>query len=205
MLKMTEIDLELLSDTAMFSFIEKGLRGGICVISKRYSKANNKYMSDYNPDLPSRYIAYLDANNLYGYAMSQYLPFGKFRWLNNDEVEKLNVCDLDPEGEKGYIFEVDLRYPKALHDEHNDYPLAVERLTVAKSQLALNKIELLRRYQIKEDESTKLIPNLYDKKQYVCHFKLLQFYLSQGLELIRIHRALEFSQSPWLAKYIAFN
>ena len=90
MLKMTGIKLELMTDIDMFQFIEKGLRGGISYIANRYGKANNKYMSSYNPDEPNKYIMYLDANNLYGWAMSQYLPTGGFRWLTDCFGESSN-------------------------------------------------------------------------------------------------------------------
>ena len=94
MLKMTKIKLELITDVDMYLFIEKGLRGGISYIANRYGKANNKYMKEYNEKEPSKYIMYLDANNLYGWAMSQYLPTGGFRWLTEQEIEMFNSLDL---------------------------------------------------------------------------------------------------------------
>ena len=83
MLKMTEIESEKMSDIDKYLVIEKGLRGGISYIAKRYAKANNKYMKDYDPKKPSKFITYLDMNNLYGWAMSEYLPYGGFKWLKN--------------------------------------------------------------------------------------------------------------------------
>ena len=83
MLKMTGVKLEKISDIDKYLFIEKGLRGGISYIAKRYAKANNKYMNDYDPKKPSTFITYLDMNNLYGWAMSEYLPYGRFKWLKN--------------------------------------------------------------------------------------------------------------------------
>ena len=87
MLKMTNIKLELMTDIDMFQFIEKGMRGGVSYIAHRYGKANNKYMKEYDEKAPSKYILYLDANNLYGWAMSQYLPTGNFKWMSDKEIK----------------------------------------------------------------------------------------------------------------------
>ena len=113
MLKMTGIKLDLMTDIDMFQFIEKGLRGGISYIANRYGKANNKYTSSYNPDEPNKYMICLDANNLYGWAMSQYLPTGGFRWLTDKQIQKLNINVCREDRKKGMILEVDLEYPKA--------------------------------------------------------------------------------------------
>jgi hypothetical protein len=103
----------------MYLFIEEGLCGGISMISNRFSKANNPYVPDYDPDEDSSYIMYLDANNLYGWAMSQPLPTGEFDWLNEEEISNLDITQIPDDSDEGYIFEVDLKYPKELHDLHN--------------------------------------------------------------------------------------
>ena len=90
MLKMTNIKLELMTDIDMFQFIEKGMRGGVIYIANRYGNANNKYMKEYDEKAPSKYIMYLDANNLYGWAMSQYLPTGNFKWMTDKEISKID-------------------------------------------------------------------------------------------------------------------
>ena len=136
MLKMTDIELELMTDIDMFQFIEKGMRGGISYIANRYGKANNKYMKSYNKNAPSKYIMYLDANNLYGWAMSQYLPTGGFRWMTDKEIKRIDLGKYKADGKKGLILEVDLEYPRELHDLHNDYPLAAERVCVNKEMLS---------------------------------------------------------------------
>ena len=127
MLKMTDFKLELIIDVDMFQFIEKGMRGGEPYIANRYSRANNKYIKDYNEKAPSKYIMYLDANNIYGWAMSQYLPTGGFRWLTENEINKTDLAKYKEDSKKGVILDVDLEYPQELHDLRNDYPLAPEK------------------------------------------------------------------------------
>ena len=148
-LKKTNVCLELLTDPDMLLMFEKGIRGGINQAVFRYASANNKYMGDkYDPEKESSFLQYLDANNLYGWAMIQKLPIGGFKWIENvdrfteDEIDRLVRTD-----QKGYLLEVDLKYPRNLHDEHNDLPFLCEKMKI-------NKVE-------------KLVPNLYDKKQ-IC-------------------------------------
>ena len=136
MLKMTKIKLELMTDIDMFQFIEKGLRGGISYIANRYGKANNKYMKEYNEKAPSKYIMYLDADNLYGWAMSQYLPTGGFRWMTQKQIDKINLAKYKEDSEKVLILEVALEYPEGLHNLHNDYPLAPEKVKVTEDMLS---------------------------------------------------------------------
>ena len=202
MLKMTETKLELMSDVDMFQFIEKGMRGGISYIANRYGKANNKYMKEYDEKASSKYIMYLDANNLYGWAMSQYLPTGGFKWLSEKEV---NLSKFDDNSEKGLILEVDLEYPKELHDLHNDYPLAAEKIKVTENMLSPYCQKIAEQFGVKIGLVEKLVPTLFNKERYVLHYRNLQLYMSLGLKLTKIHRALEFDQSPWLKSYIDFN
>ena len=205
MLKMTNIKLELMTDIDMFQFIEKGMRGGISYIANRYGKANNKYIKDYNKNLPSKYIMYLDANNLYGWAMSQYLPTGKFKWLTQKQIDETNLAKYDEKSKKGLILEVDLEYTKELHDPHNDYPLAPEKVKVSRDMLSNYCITIADKYNISTGLVHKLIPTLNNKEKYVLHYKTLQLYLDLGLKITKVHRALEFNQSPWLKQYIDFN
>ena len=128
MLKTTNIKLELITDIDIFQFIEKGMRGGVSYIANRYGNANNKYMKVYDEKAPSKYIMYLDANNLYGWAMSHYLPTGNVKWMTDKEINKIDLGKYKADGKKGLILEVDLEYPQELHDIQNDYPVAPERL-----------------------------------------------------------------------------
>ena len=180
MLRVSKIKLELLTDPDMLMMFEKGTRGGVSMISNRYSEANNKYMENFDKSKPSKYITYLDANNLYGWAMSEKMPYKDFKWVENVPLEKM-LSD----GDLGYVLEVDLDYPSELHDLHNDYPLAPESMKI-------NKVN-------------KLTPNLNNKTKYVLHHRNLKLYLSLGVKLTKIHRVIEFKQSKWLAPYITLN
>lgn len=204
-LKMTGVELELLTDPDMHLFVEKGLRGGIAMISKRYAKANNPYLNDYDPGQPSNYLMYLDANNLYGWAMCQPLPTHDFCWLTTKERETLDINAILYEGDTGYVFEVDLDYPIALHDSHSDYPLAPESFKIEPEMLSSYQKDLLTKLGMKEGSCTKLVPSLFDKKNYVVHYRNLQLYLALGMRLTKFHRVLSFKQSPWLKAYIDFN
>ena len=200
LLKMTGQKLELLTNIDMHLMFESGTRGGVSYISHRHAAANNKYMKDYNPEQESSYIMYLDANNLYGCAMSESLPTGNFKW---GDVAKY---DLNKYGDgKGAVLKVDLRYPKPLHDLHNDYPLAPEQLTPESDMLSDYCKEISTKFKIKTGQYRKLIPNLQDKKEYVVHYKNLRQYLDLGLEVTKVHKILEFDESPWMSDYISFN
>ena len=187
-LKMTDINLELLSDPNMLLMFEKGIRGGISMISNRYGEANNKYMGkNFNKKKLSKYLMYLDANNLYGSAMSEKLPIHSFKWLSSGEMEKLFNNQVVQVWEKTpCILEVDLEYPEDLHDLHNDYPFCPEKVECK------NGVE-------------KLIPNLRNKTKYVIHYKNLIQCLKAGLKLKKIHRGIKFIESAWLKPYIDKN
>ena len=130
------IKLELMTDIDMFQFIEKGMCGGVSYIANRYGNDNNKYMKEYDEKAPSKYIMYLDANNLYGWAMSQHLPTGNFKWMTDKEISKIDLGKYKADGNQGMILEVDLEYPQELHDIHNDYPVAPEKVKVSNKMLS---------------------------------------------------------------------
>ena len=205
MLKMTNIKLELMTNIDMFQFIEKGMRGGVSYIENRYGKVNNKYMEEYDGNVPSKYIMYLDANSLYGWAMSQNLPTGNFRWMKDKKINKIDLGKYNVDVKKGLILEVDLEYPRELHDLHNDYPVAPEKAKVSKNMLSGYCKKIAEKYKISISQVNKLIPTLNDKKEYVLHYQNLQLYLDLGLKIKKVHRVIEFNQSPWLKQYIDFN
>ena len=203
MLKMTNIKLELMTDIDMFQFIQKGMHGRVSYIANRYGKANNKYMKNYDVNEPSKYIIYQDANNLYEWAMSQYLPTGGFRWMNDDEIKQIDLGKYKADGKKGLILEVDLEYPQELHDMHN--PVCPEKVKVSNDMLSGYCKKIAEKYKISIGLVSKLIPTLRDKKEYVLHFRNLQLYLDISLKIKKVHRVLEFNESPWLKQYIDFN
>ena len=141
-------------------------------------------MNDYDLNKPSTFITYLDKNNLYGQAMSVYLPYSEFEWLKN--VDKLDVNSINKKSEIGYILEVDLEYPDELHELHNDYPLAPEKLTVTNDILSNYCKSIADKYDIKVGDVKKLIPNLANKSKYVLHYRNIQLYLSLGMKLTKI-------------------
>ena len=182
MLKMTGVELELLTDIDMYLFYEKGIRGGISTVMGRYAKANNPYMNDYDPNVPTSYIQYLDRNNLYGWAMSKPLPVGGFKWLSERNIE---FYGKNPESIRECVLEVDLEYPVELHDEHNEYPLAPEG--------------------VKVNGTRKLVPHLGSRENYVVHHEALRQLLKYGLRITKIHRGIKFRESDFLSRYIASN
>ncbi|XP_053212251.1 uncharacterized protein LOC128395792 [Panonychus citri] len=181
-LKMTKVKLDHITDIDMLMMLENGIRGGVSSAMTRHAKANNSSCPDYNSNEPKSFITYLDVNNLYGYALRQKLPH-----------------------EKGYILEVDLDYPKDLHDWHDDYPLAVEQMTIEKEHLSPYQTSLIEKLESmgkKRVAGKKLTPNLLKKEKYVIHYRNLKYYMDKGLKLEKIHRIISFEEVAWLQPYI---
>ncbi|XP_045466456.1 uncharacterized protein LOC123675190 [Harmonia axyridis] len=183
MLKYTKCKLQILKDIDMVMFVERGIRGGISCCMHRLSEANNPQMDNFDTSKPESYLLYLDVNNLYGWAMSQYLPFGDFEWCDTS----VDVSIVPDDGPEGYILQVDLEYPQHLHDLHKDLPLCPEHSVPPGSKLP------------------KLLCTLSDKKDYIIHYRNLKTVLELGLRLIKIKKVLKFKQSPWLKPYIDLN
>lgn len=228
MYKISGAEIDLISDEEQYDFIMRGIRGGISMISHRFARANNPCMGkQYDPNIDTSHIFYVDANSLYPSAMIQPLPKGNFKWkypienvdkhmaqlpeLNEHQQARSNnvakawekrILEWKHDAQKGYIFEVDLEYPVQLHDLHNDYPLCPE--TMIPPDTTFNE-QFRKSFGIKHaDKTMKLVPNLNDKKNYVVHYRYLKFCLEQGMKLKRVYRVLEFDQSPWLKSYIDF-
>ena len=207
-LSLRGVRLQQIHIKEMYEMIEKGLRGGMTQCSFKKVEANNKYMNEgYDKSKPSSYISYLDANNLYGLAMCKKLPYDDFKWHYGrmDEKRVMKYCDDD---DIGYILEVDLDYPKELHDLHKDYPLAPEIMCINESMLSQVQKDIHKYHSGKDasDEKTnKLVLNVMDKKEYVLHISALKFYLQHGLHLKKVHRAISFKQANFLKPFIEFN
>lgn len=205
MLKMTEAKIECFKDGQMDMLDmtkNGGMRGGISVVSHRYAKANNKYMKDYDPKVPSSHILYVDANNLYGWAMSQYLPTGNYRWADLEKYTLEYIKSMKEDAKVGALLEYDLHIPGKLHDYFNDYPVAPE---TCYGEFSPAILERMNQFEHNTSKVAKLIPNLRDKVKYVSNYRNLQLYLSLGCELVKVHRVLEFEQSDFLKEYIDFN
>ena len=202
---MTYTELEKISNPDMHVFIERGMRGGICSVSKRYSKTNIEFCPDYDETKPKVYTKYLDMNNLYGGAMSEYLPYGEFQWgkVINKVINR--ISNKKEYSLYGYFLEVDLEVPEELHNEHNDLPMAPEKIKVTEEMLSTIQLEIKNNYYIKVGTTNKLNPNLLPKKNCVVHYRNLQYYLSKGWILTKVHKILEFRQSAWMKPYIDFN
>lgn len=187
MLLKTGVKLELIKDLEIIRMIQRGIRGGVCLCSTRYARANNKYLTHHDLTTPDNYLLYIDCNNLYGYAMCSYLPHSNFKLIENPHFQVSDILSLKDDSEVGYIFEVDLEYPETLHVCHNDLPFCPQKFAPPGSK------------------TRKLIPNLYDKYNYIIHYIHLKTCLKHGLKLKKVHRAIKFSQGPYLKQYIDLN
>ena len=132
-LKKTGVKLDLLTEYDMTLMIEKGIKGGICQATHRYAKANDKYMKNYDKNIESPYIEYLDANNLYGWSMSQKLPTNSFKWIEDlSQFNESFVTNYDESSDMGYFLEGDIYYTKELFNLHKGLPFLPERKKVEK-------------------------------------------------------------------------
>ena len=166
--------------------VEKGIKGGMCYAIHRYAKANNKYMKNYDENEESSFLEYLDANNLDGWAMSEPLPVNGLVWIEDlSKIDEDFIKRYDKDSDKGYIYEVDVKYPKNLHDLHSDLPFLPERMKMI--------------------NATSLYAICMIKKNYVVHIRSLKQALNHGLILKKVHRVIKFNQEAWLKTYIDLN
>ena len=171
-LKKTNVELESLTDYDMLLMVEEGIRGGICHAIQRYAKAKKEKPS---------YIQHLNANNLYGKAMTEKLPVRGFKWVNDiSEIDEDIVKVYNRNDNKGYILDVDVDYPNKLQNLHSDLPFLPERMII--------------------NNTKKLVCNLNDKENYIVHINVLKQALDHGLKLGKVYRVIEFEQEAWLRK-----
>ena len=185
-LKRTEVKLELISDIDMLFMIEEGIKGGICHSVLRHTKANNKYMKDYDENKDDSFLLHTDYNNLYEKVMSEKSPVDGFEWIEDtSEIDENFIKNYDEDSDVGYFIKADIQYQKELDNSHSDLPLLPERMKVNKCK--------------------KLVCNLYDKKDYDYHIRLIKQALNHGLKIKKIHKVLKFNQRAWLKDYIDLN
>ena len=137
-------------------------------------------------------------NNLYGCAISEYLPYGRFQWLKN--IDKFNIMSISEKIPTDIFQKLTFEYPEELHELHNDFPLAPEKLSVSSDMLSKYCKKVDDKYEIKAGDIKKGISNLGNKTNYVVHYRNLQLYLPLGIKLTKIHRVLKFKQSDWMEK-----
>ena len=186
--KKTGVKLELLTDNDILMIFDNGIRGGMCNAVHRHAKASNKYMQNYDENIESSFLEYLDASNQYGWTMCEKLPVGGFKWIEKDDLLKFDesfIKTFDKNSDKGYILEVDAEYPKSLHKLCSELPFLPERMKINKC--------------------TKLACTVRNKEKYVVHIRALKRALNHGLILKKVHRVIEFRQEAWLKPYIDMN
>ena len=188
-LKKTGVELELLTDNDMLIMYENEIRGGMCNSIYRYAKANDKYMKNFDKNVPPSHLEYLDSNNLYGWTMSEKLPVSDFKWIESNDLSTFNekfVKNYDENSDIRYILEVDLEYSENLHKLHRDLPFLPEKMKINKS--------------------SKLVCTLYDKENYITpHIGALKQALNHGLVLQNVHWVITFYQEALLKPYIDMN
>ncbi len=234
MLKETGCEIDHMTDYEMIDLVRRNIRGGLSFVNLREAQAGQIIFGVRDPgdvdghtddwfdpiardaaqegdDLQEKMselhrwiLLYLDANNLYGWAMSQSLPMGDYEWMEEDEVADFCVeRDVQPFGPHGYVLEVDLTYPKDLHMAHNSFPLAPETVNISWSDLSIysrNCKEAMG--QATRHSAKKLTATFNPRKKYLVHGENLKYYLRKGLRLDKIHRIIKFKQSRFIQPFI---
>ena len=185
-LKKTRVKLELLTNANMLMLFEEGIRGGICTAIRYYAEANNKYKKNYDSTKKSIYLIYVDANNLYGYPISQKLPIKNFKFETDLSIFTENfIKNYNEQSNTGYLLVVDIIYPTHLYKEHRDLPFLP--------------------YRGKVKKVNKLLCGLNDKNNYSIYICALKQALNHGLILKKVHAVISFTQDAWLKPYIDMN
>jgi hypothetical protein len=211
---LTKIELELLTDQDMLFMFMEGIREGLSCIMKRYIEANNKYMINYNPIKETSYLVPVDANNLYGDAMSFKLLYREFEWCTEEELRYLeeHLLEIPDDNGFGYTLKVSLDYPKELHDKHNDYPFFPihkdtknENLSSYQNKLRTGARDRSEAQITNVSVARKLVTSLEDKERLICDYRTLKQAVQHGLKLNGIECVIKYEQSAWLKSYIDLN
>jgi hypothetical protein len=204
MLMKTKIELEQIYDPKILDIVERHKRGGLCFVgSKRFVKANNRYLEDFDSTKPENYLMYWDANNLYGWAMSQYLPYKNIS-LNN-EIEIETILKTADDSDVGYIVECDLEFPEEIQDKLKEFPPCPETLAPTKDMLSQYQQKTVEKNDMKIGKCAKLIPHFMKHEKYCIHYRNLKFVKDLGVNITKVHNVVQFKQKPWLKTYIDFN
>lgn len=207
--------IDLLSDVDMYRFFEKSIRGGVCHVGKRSHTSNHPSLPNFDKTQPISQSLDLDANNLYGDSMSQKLPARNFSWLDMDSdmiseilediLEKSE--DYWKDSDIGYTLEIDLEYPKELHDDHNDFPLAPEKLTCSEAELSEYSRKLITDEggRINMPKCEKLVCHLNKREKYTVNIRTLALYRRLGMKVTKIHRGIVYEQEAWMKQWIDGN
>jgi len=197
------VKVELMSELEDYEFVESSIVGALCGTALRYAEANNKDMGDeYDPSKPDSYLMYLDINNMYGRAMMEYLPSGEFDIIDGDEYEVEEILEMEDEGEYGAIFEIDCEYPEELHVLHNDLPFVHRKMKITRDMLSKANSDYLKRTGTPMRSTECLVGTFYKKENVIMHYRELKQAIKYGLKVTKIHRALQFRQSPFLRDFI---
>ncbi|CAG8686712.1 4388_t:CDS:2, partial [Acaulospora colombiana] len=203
--KTSKQEIELFTDDNKYLFCEKGIRENISMASNHQVVANNPKCPVYNPNKPTTWLLYIDSNGLYTGSMMQSMPTEGHRYLEEKEIpelyNKLINCKIPDDASKGYMVEVDMEYPYKLHKDHTLYSLAPENLEIPKEEKSKYCQDLINDFK-HFTKTKKLVPNLYNKKNYIVHYRALQCYIKLGIKLTKIHRAIEFNQSQWMKPFM---
>ena len=201
----TKIELELITNQEILTMIEKSKRGGLTFVgARRYAKANNKHMGDaYDNKQESSYIAYVDANNLYGWAMVQPLPYKNIKFEEINPTTLQTILETPDDSETGYFVEVNLDFPPEIHELLKQMPPCPETLKPDVEWFSDYQREVMEQTQANTTSET-LIPHLMKHENYVLHYRVLKFVHNLGVK-ITLKRVISFKQSTWLASYINSN
>ncbi|XP_050440025.1 uncharacterized protein LOC126845412 [Adelges cooleyi] len=186
MLRYTGVKLELLTDHDMLLMFQLAIRGGLTLVVQRHARANHPEVDGYDPSKAQTFLQYIDATNLYGFAMMQPMPCGEFECT---DVPLDVILSTEDDSDYGYLLEVDVDYPQRLHDLHNDLPF-----------LPVNECPPL-----KTSKYSKLLTTLSTKNKYIVHYRALKQAVEHGLVVTNTYRVIRFKQSRWLAPYIELN